>query len=149
MVLVSAVEVSLRFPQSQLTRLRISRTILPTYAQERGVGMEKNSGEANHPAGVPGETPSGGPGRERFANLPAYRGSSKTYLMHIRKEKIGYVNAILESFDDLARIRTKDNVQGVLEIVVPSDWDAIFHGAVQQLAREMDLRLTTETGEAI
>jgi len=93
-------------------------------------------------------TPDGGVA-QRWEKLPRFRGRCNRYLIRIDTRQIGYVNAILESFDDVARVRTRDNERGILEIVVPSDWDGVFHLAVEQLAGKLDLQLSTEQDEDV
>jgi hypothetical protein len=55
--------------------------------------------------------------------------------------RIGYVNAILEGFGHLARVRTKEQERGVLEIVAPDDAEEVLRGALNEMARRPALGL--------
>ena len=76
----------------------------------------------------------------RWDKLPRYEGECVTYLVEVERGRIGVVNAILESIDDLARVQTKEMGTGILEIVVPGDYDEVFHSAMGQLAKQVPMR---------
>lgn len=71
----------------------------------------------------------------RFSNLPSYQGACYRYAVRVEPARIGYVNAVLESYEWLARIQTLDIQKGVLEILVAGDWDGAFQEACAELAR--------------
>lgn len=85
----------------------------------------------------------------RWDKLPHYEGHCTTYLVEVERGRIGYVNAILESIDDLARVQTKETGTGILEIVVPQDYDDVFHSAMRQLAKTVPLRFLNGETTAI
>lgn len=82
--------------------------------------------------------------KSRWDKLPPCTTRCKTYLIQVKTEQIGYVNAILESYDYVARIKTNDIKRGVLEIQVPEDSEDVFLGAAHQLARELDLKFLSD-----
>jgi len=83
-------------------------------------------------------------GVSRWDQLPPYSGHCKEYLLRTPKKRIGYVNAILESFGHLARARTRDNARGILDVIVPAEWDDVFRAAVAELAGHVDVQLLGE-----
>lgn len=46
---------------------------------------------------------------------------------------IGLVNAIVEGYDNVARVRTEDPHRGILSILVPEDFDADFRAIMAGL----------------
>lgn len=84
-------------------------------------------------------------GLDRWASLPVYRGGCKHYLIQVPKEKIGIVNAILESFDHAARVFTKDPERSILQVTVTEDWDDVIQPAIRRLAETVPLRFVQET----
>ena len=80
----------------------------------------------------------------RWDKLPRYEGHCTAYLVEVERGRIGFVNAILESIDDLARVQTKENGTGILEIVVPGDYDEVFHSAMRQLSNRVPMRFLNE-----
>jgi len=78
-------------------------------------------------------------GSDRWSNLPRREGFCISYRVRVATRKIGFVNAILESYGDIARVQTEDISRGVLELLVPEEWDAVFLQAMHDMARKMDM----------
>ena len=76
----------------------------------------------------------------RWSFLPEYRGMCRTYRLRVRREKIGYVNAIFESYGHMARVQTEDIERGVLACLVPEDSDALFRKVAEELRNAVDLK---------
>jgi len=98
-----------------------------TPAESKTSPESKTSAESKSPPGNAGA---------RWEFHPRYEGRSNRYLVQVPTDRIGYVNAVLESYEWIARIQTADAGQGILEIHVPEAWDDVFQSACEQLARE-------------
>ena len=77
----------------------------------------------------------------RWDRLPAYDGLCHKYWMQVDTCKIGVINAILESYGPLTLLRTRDIKKGILEIVVPQDWEDVFLQACEQLKKTLNLTM--------
>jgi hypothetical protein len=75
----------------------------------------------------------------RWDHLPRWEGKCRTYGVKVQRERIGYVNAILESYEWIARLRTEDVARGVLEICVPEEWDELYGSVVRALACDVEM----------
>jgi hypothetical protein len=78
-------------------------------------------------------------GADRWSNLPRREGFCISYRVRVATRKIGFVNAILESYGDIARVQTEDISRGVLALLVPEEWDAVFLKAMHDMARKVDM----------
>lgn len=76
----------------------------------------------------------------RWDRLPRWHGRCLTYRFAARREGIGVVNAIVEGYDDVARVRTEDPRAGVLLILVPEDSDADFRAIVGALPSHLEVK---------
>jgi hypothetical protein len=70
----------------------------------------------------------------KWSRLPQYTGRCNVYWIKVPSRRIGFVNGILEAYEWIARIRTMDVGRGILEIVVPSEWDDWFQDATARMA---------------
>jgi len=104
-------------------------------AREKAGPTQGNAacGPAGLKTAAESKTPPGNAGA-RWEFLPRYEGRCNRYLVQVPTERIGYVNAVLESYEWIARIQTADAGQGILEIHVPEAWDDVFQSACEQLA---------------
>lgn len=84
----------------------------------------------------PPETDVGG----RWQSLPEWKGRCNTYRIQVATRRIGYVNAILESYDGLARIQTENVRRGIMLIIVPEEWDHVFKSVVDRLTSQVEVR---------
>ena len=75
----------------------------------------------------------------RWDRLPPWEGKCRTYRLKTQRERIGYVNAVFESYEWIARLRSEDVQCGVLAIVVPEEWDETFQAVVRALASEVEM----------
>lgn len=82
----------------------------------------------------------------RWAALPSSPCGCRTHRVQVRTEQIGCVNAILEGYDWLARVRTEDEGTGVLLITVPEDWEGDFQSVMAHLAAAMPVKMLDEKG---
>ena len=76
----------------------------------------------------------------RWDRLPRWHGRCRSYRYAARREGIGLVNAIIEGYDDLARVRTEDPHAGILSILVPEDSDADFRAIVGALSAHLEVK---------
>ena len=76
----------------------------------------------------------------RWDNLPRWREQCRTYRIQVNTREIGFVNAVLESYDDIARVQTEDTGRGIVSVLVPVEWDDTFRLIVASLARKRDVR---------
>ncbi len=77
----------------------------------------------------------------RWDSLPSYDGVCFRYWLQVDTCKIGVINAILESYGPLTLLRTQDIKRGILEIVVPQDWENVFLQAIGQLKKSLNLTM--------
>lgn len=84
----------------------------------------------------------------RWDNLPPWRGECRTYRAQVDTREIGYVNAILESYDNVARVQTEDVQRGILSIQVLEEWDDTFQTVMAALAKERNLKMLQEPQES-
>ena len=77
----------------------------------------------------------------RWDHLPKCDRRCRTYRAQVQTERIGYINAVLESYDVLARIQTEDIGRGILILTVPDDWDALFLSLMVALETETGIKL--------
>ena len=76
----------------------------------------------------------------RWDDLPRWRGQCRTYRIQVDTREIGFVNAVLESYDDIARIQTEDTGRGIVSILVPAEWDDTFRSVMASLAERRNVR---------
>lgn len=81
----------------------------------------------------------------RWDDLPIYQGTCRHYLLCVPREKIGYANAILESFGHLARVFTKEGEHGILQVTTTEEWDPIVRAAVARLGELIPAQFVDET----
>jgi uncharacterized protein DUF4911 len=75
----------------------------------------------------------------RWSNLPRRESYCVTYRVRVATRKIGFVNAILESYGDIARVQTENIGAGVLSMVVPEEWDAVFLQVMRSMGRRIEI----------
>lgn len=85
----------------------------------------------------------------RWSALPTRAAGCCTYRLQIRKEQTGIVNAILESYEWVCRVRTEHIEKGILEITVMPDWDSDFQEACGRLARRIPMSFLTWKRDAL
>jgi len=73
----------------------------------------------------------------RWSDLPRYEGRCCQYLVQVPSHRIGYVNAILESYEVVAKVQTDDTPAGILRMIVQAEWDGLFQDIMGRLAKEM------------
>lgn len=81
----------------------------------------------------------------RWDHLPTYQGTCRHYFLRVPREKIGYANAILESFGHLARVFTKEGERGILQVTAPEELDPIVRAAVARLGELISAQFVDET----
>ncbi|HBF34824.1 TPA: hypothetical protein DDW35_09710 [Candidatus Sumerlaeota bacterium] len=74
----------------------------------------------------------------RWDHLPHCTSRCNRYLARIPNPKIGVVNAILESYEHITRVGTYDIRNGILEIIVPAEWDEEFQSAAAHIAEKIE-----------
>lgn len=82
------------------------------------------------------------PPPSRWDSLPSHASRCHRYLVRVPNSRIGVVNAILESYEHVARVATADIRLGVLEITVPAEWDEEFQQAAAMIARKIEWSFT-------
>lgn len=56
-------------------------------------------------------------------------------------KEIGYINSIIESYEGMGLVRTRDEKQGVIEFWVPPDFLDLFHQVLHSLSTEIPITL--------
>ncbi|MFP4380999.1 MAG: DUF4911 domain-containing protein [Candidatus Sumerlaeia bacterium] len=74
--------------------------------------------------------------RGRWSQLPRCHSRCNRYIVRVQPEKIGFINAVFEGYDWIARIRTESTHEGIMEISVPAEWDDVFQGACSRLSQQ-------------
>ena len=78
--------------------------------------------------------------KSRWDSLPRWRGKCNTYRIQVSTREIGLVNAIVESYGDVARIQTEDIRRGIVSVVVPEEWDDVYQKILESLSRQVRIK---------
>ncbi len=84
-------------------------------------------------------------GGERFTLPPCTR-KARVVRLQVPTHKIGYVNAIVESHEEIGRVQTEDVGSGTLRVTVVEDWHDEFQRVVAQMQTQIDLRILSGDG---
>jgi len=77
---------------------------------------------------------------KRFSSWPAPSLETRTLLLRVAPERIGYVSAVFESYEGLAIVRTRDRLTGLVELwIMPGQADA-----VESILREFRTEFSVE-----
>ena len=57
----------------------------------------------------------------------------------LRREDIAYLKFIIESYDGMAVVRTKDPYEAIVELMVAPGWEKDLEGVLEGLRKEMTL----------
>ena len=82
----------------------------------------------------------------RWDHLPACRSRCRRYRLSVRPDRIGFVHAVVEGYDGVARVRTEDSRTGAVEVLVVDDWDSVVRRVLEDLVPRTGLRVL-ETNE--
>lgn len=85
---------------------------------------------------------------DRWTSLPVCRSRCLVFRLRVATRRIGYVNAILESYEWIARIQTEDRGSGILRIDVPEDWEEVFRMAADDLSKRTGLEMLSDPRNA-
>jgi len=76
----------------------------------------------------------------QWTRLPQWEGQCRKYRLQVPRGRIGYINAILEGYDGIARVETEKKQEGILALIVPPEWDEVFRAVVDTLREKVELR---------
>ena len=70
-----------------------------------------------------------------------YGKDTETVVARIPPEEIGYVSALVESYEGIAVLRTRDPQIGIVEFWVIPEFRADFETMLEDLRRETDVKI--------
>ena len=74
---------------------------------------------------------------KRFAHTWPAPQEPIIYLVQIPPGEIAYVNSVIEAYEGLGIVRTRDQARGVIEIWIMRWGDDIFKRIVQELSKDI------------
>ena len=77
----------------------------------------------------------------RFKGIRPYRYDTVSYLVRTKPENSGLINALMEGYDGVALVRTRDEHEALIEFWVPVEQIREFKEIYQGLAKELELQL--------
>lgn len=84
---------------------------------------------------------------KRFASWPAVSTETRTLVLRVAPERIGYVSAVFESYEGLAVVRTRDRLTGLLELWIMPGQTAIVESILHEFRAEFSVeRIREEAG---
>ncbi len=75
---------------------------------------------------------------ERF---PPYAKDTETVVARIPPDEIGYVSALVESYDGIGIVRTRDPQYGIIEFWVIPEFREAFKAMLEELRAEIEIEI--------
>ena len=79
----------------------------------------------------------------RYKNYPPFKGDVHIFLAATDPKEIGYINSIIESYEGMGLVRTRDEKQGLIEFWIVPDFLDLFHDVFRSLSSELPISLVT------
>ena len=79
-------------------------------------------------------------GKKRFSSIPEYKdGDTITYLITLDPKEICYIQALLEGYEGVGIMRTRDGDKGIVEFWIPPSRKDIFEAFIESLKKEVTI----------
>ena len=83
----------------------------------------------------------------RYKKYPPFKGDVQIFVAATDPKEIGYINSIIESYEGMGLVRTRDERQGVIEFWVAPDFLDLFHQVLRSLSTELPITLVSTEPE--
>lgn len=83
----------------------------------------------------------------RYKKYPPFKGDVQIFVAATDPKEIGYINSIIESYEGIGLVRTRDETQGVIEFWVAPDFLDLFHQVLHSLSTELPITLVSTEPE--
>jgi hypothetical protein len=77
----------------------------------------------------------------RSRDYPPFKGDVRIFVAATDPKEIGYINSIIEGYEGMGLVRTRDERQGIIEFWVAPDFIDLFHQVFQSLRTELPITL--------
>ena len=77
----------------------------------------------------------------RHNKYPPFKGDVHIFVAATDPKEIGYINSIVESYEGMGLVRTRDEKQGVIEFWIAPDFLDLFHQVLHSLSTELPITL--------
>lgn len=83
----------------------------------------------------------------RYKKYPPFKGDVHIFVAATDPKEIGYINSIIESYEGMGLVRTRDEKQGIIEFWVAPDFLDVFHQVLRSLSTELPITLVSTEPE--
>jgi len=83
----------------------------------------------------------------RYKKYPPFKGDVHIFVAATDPKEIGYINSIMESYEGMSLVRTRDGKQGIIEFWVAPDFLDVFHQVLRSLSTELPITLVSTEPE--
>lgn len=73
--------------------------------------------------------------------ISPYSSDTETIVARIPPEEIGYVSALVESYEGIGIVRTRDPQMGIIEFWVIREFREVFDAVLESLRDEMEVEI--------
>ncbi|GAB4325293.1 MAG: hypothetical protein Kow0059_21280 [Candidatus Sumerlaeia bacterium] len=76
----------------------------------------------------------------RRFSCQAYPHDTRLWLVQVPPAEIGYINSLMEGYEGLALVRTRDEKRGLIELIFTPEQQPALEQFLEALERELPLR---------
>ncbi len=69
--------------------------------------------------------------------------------LRLRRKDIAYLKFIMESYEGMAVVRTRDPSEAVVELMVAPGWEEDVHQVLEGLGKEIQIEFLSDSKESI
>jgi len=73
--------------------------------------------------------------------IPPYTTDTETIVARIPPDEIGYVGAVVESYEGIGIVRTRDPDMGIIEFWVIPEFRDVFEALIEELRAEIGVEI--------
>jgi hypothetical protein len=77
----------------------------------------------------------------QWPSFPAYTKDTETTVARIPPDEIGYVSSIVESYEGIGIVRTRDPQYGIIEFWVIPEFRSDFDALLRDLRNEIEIEI--------
>lgn len=83
----------------------------------------------------------------RYRKYPVFKGDVRIFVAATDPKEIGYINSIIEGYEGMGLVRTRDERQGIIEFWIAPDFVDLFHQVFHSLSTELPISLVNAEPE--
>lgn len=76
-----------------------------------------------------------------FTSFPPYSKDTEAIVAHVPSDEIGYVSSVIESYEGIGIVRTRDPQFGIIEFWVIPEFRDVFEAVLNELRTEMAIAI--------